>query len=477
MNGYLVGGLADGLVQGFQAVTQWDALKKEQARQEKQDAENATYRQHAMGLADAQMGMSREELAMQQQKQQADIDNDKTRLGLAAVGLGLDKEKTAAQIDLQRSQLGIQQGQLGLAQAANARAEQDQAFQNAQNSLKMQELQRQQKIQTVQREVVPKMLAGNMTKEDVDKWDANMPFTLANLANDQQVDSAVGAFHDLKIGKIGLDDERINQAADWLFHNQLQRGIGEKVRVRDAQGNPTGPEIVVTSKHWAGAYPTKDGKFGVNMWVVGKDDQGKDVKYVAPVTAGGTGDPSDPIVSFSGDALERNLAAAMHFNHAYHNDKNFQASVNYALKGDTDTKAEAEKSKLLAETDKAKTEAELNRAKNETEKQGGGYKDQASKMDDVRALIKYRLGDKLNAIGETVLQGDAVGHDYVNREADRLNRENPKLTATQLYDQAFKSYEAAKPQIQEEQIKADFKKGKLSKDEAKKKLLELGGFH
>jgi hypothetical protein len=112
----------------------------------------------------------------------------------------------------------------------------------------------------------------------------------------------------------------------------LQRNIGDKVRVRDEQGNPTGPEITVTNKSWAGAYPTTDGKFGLNTWVEGMDDKGQTHKYLAPVTLNGMGG-DDPIVAFSGDDLEKPLVASMYFNHEFNSNPQLKANIQRVLNG------------------------------------------------------------------------------------------------------------------------------------------------
>jgi hypothetical protein len=492
MNGYLVGGLADGLISGFNAVTQWNAMKKEQDRQDKQDARqaqldasNEAYRQRTMGLADAQLDLSK-------QKQAAELADNSARLGILQDTLGLDKTKTAAQIAYQRGQLGLaqdtlgldktktaaqielQKGQFGLAQAANLRADQDQQYQNLQNQYKAAQMKRQEDIQFAQNQIYPKFIAGNATPADVMEWKKRTGLDLADLTNDHFIDEAVGVMHGLKTGQVKHDDPRVNEVADRLYGGMLQRGIGDKVKVRDAQGNPTGPEITVEQKAWAGAYPRDDGRFGLNTWVIGKDAQGNMQRSLAPVTLHGTGGKDDPIVSFSGDDLEKPLVAAMHFNHAFNQDPVLRANIKRVLSGETDTKSEAEKLKLMSEVDKNKAAAEHERAQTENERGGGGSKAHEGKMQDARSMAKDLYGGKMNALDGTIIGAEPDGYNATIEGADKLLRENPKLSSADAFQQARKGYEATKGQRQAEKIGADYKAGKIDRKEAAKRLKEAG---
>jgi hypothetical protein len=325
MNGYFAGGLTDGFLQGLGAVMQYQNMLHEQKRQSTLDQQSADYRERQAGLADVELQLKREQLAQEQANKDRTAGFEQQRIDVLKGGLGLSTVQQQQQNQIARQQLELQQRE-------SARQDQAQAAQNWQDRFKQQQLQRQEGLKLAQTQIYPKIAAGTLTPDDVANWKRYTGLDLADLTDDHLVDNAVHLFHGLKTGQVPMNDPRLNAVASRLYGGMLQRNIGDKVRVRDEQGNPTGPEITVTNKSWAGAYPTTDGKFGLNTWVEGMDDKGQTHKYLAPVTLNGMGG-DDPIVAFSGDDLEKPLVASMYFNHEFNSNPQLKANIQRVLNG------------------------------------------------------------------------------------------------------------------------------------------------
>lgn len=438
MSGFFIGGLADGFMQGFNAVEQWRANRDERARQKQLDEENRATRAQTLDMQKQQMGLAQAQLGLQQQKQAADEAESKARLDLLNKNFGLSSAQLGLQQQKQAADIADSRQRLGLLSKESDRQDQQQWYANQEADLKIREAQRQERLRKAQTEIYPKMQAGTLTAEDAQKWKEATGLDLRDVTNDGFVDEALGVFHGLKTGQIKLDDPRIEPIADKLYGHYLQRGIGERMTPTDADGKPLGPEITVTGKRWGGAYQAPDGRWGVNVIVTGKDAAGNERVYQSQATRYGTGDPNDPVMTFSGEDFERPLVAAMYMNHAFNGDPKLKANIERVLGMGGGGKDE----KTAAEVEALRAKAALYR--NQAQGAGDTDKRHEAKMQDVRALANQRYGGKLNMLTDTEIGADRNGWDAVIEGADQLLRKYPEISSAEAFGLASRNYLANK---------------------------------
>ena len=479
MGSYFVGGLGDGLVQGFNAVEQWKRNREESERTKKLDERQTQLDQQNEGYRNAVLGLQGKQFGLAQAKQTSDQASEQTRLGILSDSLGLDKRRVGlaeAQLPLEQQRLdqsaAMDKARLGLLQNANQRENQDQWYQNQDNALKLKETQRVAGLKHAQDVLYPKLMAGTFSPEDADKWKEVTGLDLRDVIDNNKVDQAVNTFNGLKAGKVAPDDPRVKQSADWLYGNYLQRGIGETMHPVDESGKPLGPDIIRTHKEWGGAFQLPDGSMGLHVIVTGKDAQGNEHRYQSQVSKFGTDDPRDPVQGFSGTDFEKPLAAAMHMNNAFNSDPDLRATVERSLDMSRDNKDQLEGEKLKAEVGKLKAEAGKTQA--ETGQIATGGKEHEDRMKDVRALANERFGGKYDPTTGNTVGGDTAAWEATISGADKLLRENPKLSSAEAFGKANDSYKTAYQTKTANDIRAKFKAGDLSEKEAVEQLKKLG---
>ena len=479
MSGYFVGGLGDGLIQGFNAVEQWRHNRKESERQDRQDERQAKLDEENQGYKKALLDLQSKQYGLAEAKQGADIASEQTRMGILSDTLGLDRQKlglaavasnqSQQQIDDARA---LNQAKLGLAQQENQRQQQSQWYQDQENAIKIKEAQRVMGLKEVQDTLYPKLVAGTFGPKDAEAWKQKTGLDLRDLVDNSKVDAAVNAFNGLREGKIKPDDPSLLESAKWLYGSHLQRGIGEVMHPVDEQGRAIGPDIVRTSKEPIGFFQGPDGNYGLHLLVKGKDADGNEHAYQAQMTRFGTDDPRDPVMSLPSSVYEKPLAAAMHINNAFNQDPELRATVEKSLGMTKDANTALQGDKLRAEALKARAEAGKTFA--ETGQIVTGEKNAKDKMEQVISLANSKYGGKWDPISNSMAGADPEARDSVVRKASELIKQNPSMSGVDLYGKAEESHQTEFKQKQADQIRAQFQAGKLKEKDAIEQLKSLG---
>lgn len=443
MNGFLLGGALDGFTRGLIASR---GLMLDDAERERQARKDALGEQ----MHREEMDLKRQEIEQRKADSEANRLNEASRIDLARQGLGLDREKVQADTAYKNAGLGLDRERLaadtayktaglGLEREKTAQAAANMAADNARLSQAERREQEKFDFEKAQRAklearqnlglVSAQLDSGAFNQQGYDTLKTALGYDPGEFFLNGKADAVLKTVEGVRAGQIKPDDPQVGQALDGVFGDYLRRGVGEKL--------PDGAEI--TGKRYVGLVPAHDkpGYFGIELEVQAQKD-GKPYTYRAPLTTKGSADPNDQAVLLHGDELEKPFAVMLGLNA----NQRFKEALKNLQSGGavTDPKQAAEIDKIKAQTEEARAKAGAAKA---TAESGGKASGHESKMDDVRSMAREEFGGKYDGFGNMVEGGNRDAWAATLEEADRLLRDNPKMTATQAYSAAAKGYRAA----------------------------------
>jgi hypothetical protein len=421
-NGLFWAGLTNGLLGGYQAADKIVARGEERDRQASLDEANIASNAAEMGIRQSQLDLQREQAKNEN-------ENRKAALSLAARTLGVQEGKAAADTKQQAVENTQADAKLKLLQDEDSRKQQlfgvELASKRREEAAKtrLEKLPQLEAVlarwQTPGAEASPDDVAIIRDVTGVDPTKFTDPGTMGRLKQ---------TFEAVREGKLDPNSPQAIEVAKTLYDPYLQRGIGEPHKA------PDGRIFTVESKSWSGLVPIQDqlGKFGVAVHVLGKDDKGQPVDYIAPATVHGTSDDADDALLLDDHTLETPAALATLIHHRYTTNPSIKAAVDASMQGvrgpkDRQTESAIELNRARADEAKAKA---ANAGKG---KPADPAKAHAAKMDDVEKYLAADFGDAMGIDKEK--RSDV---QQIRTRASSLLRQQSDLTAEEAYDQAMK---------------------------------------
>jgi hypothetical protein len=422
-SGLFWAGLTNGLLGGYQAADQIVARGEERERRATLDEAN-----RAANIAE--MGIKREDQAIRKQQIASENENRAATLDLARQGLGLKKQEFTRKGQQQQVENTQADAKLKLLQGEENRKAQlfniELASKQRENATKarLEKLPQLEAVlsrwQTPGAEASPDDVAIIRDVTGVDPTKFTDPGTMGRLKQ---------TFEAVREGKLDPNSPQAIEVAKTLYDPYLQRGIGEPHKA------PDGRIFTVESKSWSGLVPIQDqpGKYGVAVHVLGKDDKGQPVDYIAPATVHGTSDDADDALLLDDHTLETPAALATLIHHRYTTNPSVKAAVDASMqsvRGPKDRQTESTIELNRARADEAKAKA-ANAGKG---KPADIAKIHGAKMDDVEKYLIADFGDGLGNINKE----QRAQAQQIRSKAGAALRTNTDLTAEEAYDQAMK---------------------------------------
>jgi hypothetical protein len=148
-----------------------------------------------------------------------------------------------------------------------------------------------------------------------------------HLVNPQHMEKLKNTFMAVRDGKLDMNSPQAIEAANSLYGTYVQRGMGA------VHTTPEGVPIKLSKpKEIAGFMPYQDsGKFAVRLKVTGTDKNGKEHIYYPPMTEYGSSDQNDQVVLLDQNTLETPLAQSLLFHNELISDPNLMGAFERGL--------------------------------------------------------------------------------------------------------------------------------------------------
>lgn len=433
MNGFFVGGLGNGFIEGFKAVDDYVRGREAKDRADREDTRNEAYRQ-------AQLGLHREQSALARDTQRANEREASARTDILRSGLGLNEREMKLKEDV-----------APLTRNKAAAEIEEARLKNRASSLLVEQAEAREKM----RGLSDRLLDPNqpLSAEDVRLMES-AGYPMARFL-DGSTQGALKTFREVHDNPALLNDQamrpKVAEALNVLYPGVWQRGVGEKFKGDDG-------EYEITGKQFDGVFPlpAESGhrdhlmaRLKVKARPVGG---GPEIEYYAPLTERGTAAQDDPVVAIPRAYMEQSGAGLATMQALIDNAPGFRERVARALaEGGADD--ETVKNQVAVEKVRAETTAAQKR---------GAYYEAAAREKDANARSKEKDG---GAKGNTKL-GKVVNKDFseapviIDMEAGTMRR--PVEVGGAQDNQGALA-----------QVKADFM-AKKDREEAKRRLKGLG---
>lgn len=465
MNGIFAGGLANGFLQGFQAmgrelaqqgVMQREAVRDarderrlqleeefrraEDARATRESDSQIAYRDLQGQEISARLPYAGQEVqsALDQRRATTEaqqLQNQTTRQTMGAEVELAGLKPLAARADIASRQAATEQTQSSTAlnQASLTGKQLDNAQAQEQHARQQRKLVLDQASERLRNGEDPGQV---MTPEVVDAWSRQSGIPAEALFNGN-LNQAVGTLQGFVQGKVKKDTPEMTQALNLVYGGRIRRNLDEPVALlADANGQmkpvPVGtPGAVggtITGKRIKGAFdvPQEEvarmmqgylqqgmspkaaeqaarNRIAVLLDVDVKGADGKTYTYTAPLTRDGSARPDDPVYFPGPEDLAGPAASAEAINHAYHaHPELFKTGFDLAEKN---AGSMTDSGKALEQEIKVRQENRANRGELR-EVQKGRRQQRNDAYKEAERLIDKQYGS-MDALGMVSFQGDA----------------------------------------------------------------------